>query len=308
MFERSKKQLINEKDKELLTCLLMNKYRSLCYNRTMKKVAIVYDFDKTLCTKDMQEYSLIPALGYEEPVDFWKEVTVFTKENNMDPISAYLYLLAHKFQEQGIPLKKEMFEPLGSTIELFKGVDTWFERINAFGQLLGLQVEHYIISSGMQEIIQSTSIAEKFKHIYACRYFYGEDGTAEWPARIVNYTTKTQYIFRINKGVLDENDDSSLNRYVAQNDRPVPFERMVYIADGLTDVPCMRLVKEYGGKSIAVYDKKDTVARQLMADGRVNFMVKADYSGGSDMEKLMQKILKHMQSDSLLEDLEGVVQ
>lgn len=274
----------------------------------MKKVAIVYDFDKTLCTKDMQEYSLIPALGYEDAGEFWKEVTAFTKENNMDPISAYLYLLAYKFKSQDIPLRKEMFEPLGKTIELFKGVDTWFERINAFGQLLGLEVEHYIISSGMQEIIQSTAIADQFRHIYACRYFYGEDGTAQWPARIVNYTTKTQFIFRINKGVLDENDDSGLNSYVAQNERPVPFKRMVYIADGITDVPCMRLVKEYGGKSIAVYDKKDTVARQLMHDGRVNFMVKADYSAGSDMEKLMQKILRHMQTDSLLEDLEGVEQ
>ena len=226
----------------------------------------------------------------------------------MDPISAYLYLLAYKFRSQDIPLRKEMFEPLGKTIELFKGVDTWFERINAFGQLLGLEVEHYIISSGMQEIIQSTAIADKFRHIYACRYFYGQDGTAQWPARIVNYTTKTQYIFRINKGVLDENDDSGLNSYVAQNERPIPFKRMVYIADGITDVPCMRLVKEYGGKSIAVYDTKDTVACQLMHDGRVNFMVKADYSAGSDMEKLMQKILRHMQTDSLLEDLEGVEQ
>lgn len=281
---------------------------SLCYNRAMKKVAIVYDFDKTLCTKDMQEYSLIPALGYEDAGEFWKEVTAFTRQNNMDPISAYLYLLAYKFRSQDIPLRKEMFEPLGKTIELFKGVDTWFERINAFGQLLGLEVEHYIISSGMQEIIQSTAIADKFRHIYACRYFYGEDGTAQWPARIVNYTTKTQYIFRINKGVLDENDDSGLNSYVAQNERPIPFKRMVYIADGITDVPCMRLVKEYGGKSIAVYDTKDTVACQLMHDGRVNFMVKADYSAGSDMEKLMQKILRHMQTDSLLEDLEGVEQ
>lgn len=281
---------------------------SLCYNRAMKKVAIVYDFDKTLCTKDMQEYSLIPALGYEDAGEFWKEVTAFTRQNNLDPISAYLYLLAYKFRSQDIPLRKEMFEPLGKTIELFKGVDTWFERINAFGQLLGLEVEHYIISSGMQEIIQSTAIADKFRHIYACRYFYGEDGTAQWPARIVNYTTKTQYIFRINKGVLDENDDSGLNSYVAQNERPIPFKRMVYIADGITDVPCMRLVKEYGGKSIAVYDTKDTVACQLMHDGRVNFMVKADYSAGSDMEKLMQKILRHMQTDSLLEDLEGVEQ
>ena len=274
----------------------------------MKKVAIVYDFDKTLCTKDMQEYSLIPALGYDEPADFWKEVTVFTHENNMDPISAYLYLLAHKFDEQDIPLRKEMFENQGKAIELFPGVETWFGRINAFGNLLNLNVEHYIISSGMQEIIQSSSIAGYFRDIYACRYYYGKNGTAEWPARIINYTTKTQYIFRINKGVLDENDDSSLNRYVEPSERPVPFERMVYIADGLTDVPCMRLVKEYGGKSIAVYNRNNETAKQLMKDGRVNFMCRADYSADSDMEKIMHRILRHMAADSALEDLDGVIQ
>ena len=243
----------------------------------MKKVAIVYDFDKTLCTKDMQEYSLIPALGYDDAGSFWKEVSDFTKENQMDPISAYLYMLMHKFRMQDIPLRPQMFENLGKAIVLYPGVETWFSRINAFGSLLGLDVEHYIISSGMHEIIESTPIADQFRHIYACRYYYGEDGTAQWPARIVNYTTKTQYIFRINKQVLDENDDAGLNRYVEHNRRPIPFERMVYIADGVTDIPCMRLVREYGGKSIAVYSEKDTTARQLIKDGRVNFMTRADY-------------------------------
>lgn len=273
----------------------------------MKKVAIVYDFDKTLCTKDMQEYSLIPALGYDDAGSFWKEVSDFTKENQMDPISAYLYMLMHKFRMQDIPLRPQMFENLGKAIVLYPGVETWFSRINAFGSLLGLDVEHYIISSGMHEIIESTPIADQFRHIYACRYYYGEDGTAQWPARIVNYTTKTQYIFRINKQVLDENDDAGLNRYVEHNRRPIPFERMVYIADGVTDIPCMRLVREYGGKSIAVYSEKDTTARQLIKDGRVNFMTRADYSPGSDMEKLMQKILRHMAADAALEDLEGEI-
>ncbi|MGM9941472.1 MAG: HAD family hydrolase [Bulleidia sp.] len=272
----------------------------------MKKVAIVYDFDKTLCTKDMQEYSLIPALGYDDAGSFWKEVSSFTTENKMDPISAYLYVLMYKFRQQDIPLRPEMFESLGKAIVLYPGVETWFSRINAFGKLLGLEVEHYIISSGMHEIIDSTVIADEFRQIYACRYYYGEDGTAQWPARLVNYTTKTQYIFRINKQVLDENDDQTLNRYVAHQQRPIPFERMVYIADGLTDVPCMRLVKEYGGKSIAVYSGSDATARQLMEDGRINFMTKADYSAGSDMEKLMQKILRHMSADAALEDLDGV--
>ncbi len=280
-----------------------------CIMKSMKKVAIMYDFDKTLCTKDMQEYSLIPSLGYENPKDFWKEVSLLSAENSMDAISAYLYMLKQKFEEQGHPLKKEDFAPLGKEIVLYPGVDTWFERINEYGRIAGFEIEHYIISSGMSEIIEGTSIAKQFRKIYSCRYYYGEDGTAKWPAVIVNYTTKTQYIFRINKQVLNENDDDRLNEYLDPKHRPLPFERMVYIADGLTDVPCMRLVKTYGGRSIAVYAKPESdsmkMARKLIDEGRVNYMVQADYTEGSDLENLMKMIIDHMRADSALEDLEG---
>ncbi len=271
----------------------------------MKKIAIVYDFDKTLCTKDMQEYSLIPSLGYDDPVAFWNEVTEVSVRNEMDSISAYLYLLEKKFMEAGKPLKKEDFFGLGENIVLFDGVDTWFRRINEYGRKAGFLVEHYIISSGMTEIIQSTTIADQFKKIYACRYYYDEDThVAKWPAQVVNYTAKTQYIFRINKQVLDVNDDVDLNKYVPKSERPVPFDRIVYVADGLTDVPCMRLVKEYGGKSIAVYSKSDSVAKQLKSEGRVNFIAKADYSEQSEMENLMKMIIDHMAADAKLKDIE----
>jgi 2-hydroxy-3-keto-5-methylthiopentenyl-1-phosphate phosphatase len=275
----------------------------------MKKAAILYDFDKTLCTKDMQEYSLIPSLGYESPGVFWDEVTELCARYRMDSISAYLYHLQKKFAEQGNPLRKDMFRQPGHEIELYPGVKTWFRRINDYGRRHGLLIEHYIISSGMAEIIENSEIADEFKKIYACRYYY-EDGVAVWPAQVVNYTTKTQYIFRINKQVLDENDDASLNEYVAPSRRPVPFTRMVYVADGLTDVPCMRLVKEYGGKSIAVYNeasqKAVKTAKKLINDGRANYMVKADYREDSDMEKLVKRIIDHMSADSALEDLEGI--
>ncbi len=272
----------------------------------MKKIAIVYDFDKTLCTKDMQEYSLIPSLGYDDPVAFWNEVTEVSVRNEMDPISAYLYLLAKKFNEAGKPLKKEDFYGLGKNIDLFPGVTTWFHRINDYGREAGFLVEHYIISSGMTEIISSTEIAEQFKKIYACRYFYDEDThEAKWPSQVVNYTAKTQYIFRINKQALDVTDDSKVNQYVPKEERPIPFERMIYVADGLTDVPCMRLVKENGGKSIAVYSKSDKVAQQLKKDGRVNFIAKADYEENSEMEKLVEKIIDHIKADEVLKDIEG---
>ena len=275
----------------------------------MVKVALIYDFDKTLCTKDMQEYSLIPSLGYENASEFWEEVTVLTRANHMDAIGAYLYTLHKKFKELGTPLHKSMFSDLGKDIVLYPGVETWFDRINKIGEEKGLEVEHYIISSGMDEIIRGTTIAKHFKKIYACRYYY-EDDYAVWPAQIVNYTTKTQYIFRINKQVLDEIDDKDLNKYVDFKDRPIPFEHMVYIADGITDIPCMRLVKEYGGNAIAVYNEESgkarIVAESLIKDGRANYMAKANYEENSDMEILIKKIFENINSSLALKELEGV--
>ncbi len=276
----------------------------------MKKAAILYDFDKTLCTRDMQEYSLIPSLGYDEPVKFWKEVGELSRINHMDSISAYLYYLKKCYEDQGKPLKKTDFTDLGKNIVLYPGVDTWFDRINEYGRSLQLEIEHYVISSGMSEIIESVPIAGRFRKIYACRYYYDDSGTAQWPAQIINYTTKTQYIFRINKQVLDESNDDDLNAYVPMDARPIPFTRMIYVADGLTDVPCMRLVKEYGGKSIAVYNpnsaKAGMTAQRLMNEGRADFMCSAAYTEGSDMENLVKMILDHMAADAKLEDLEGI--
>lgn len=272
----------------------------------MKKVAILYDFDKTLCTKDMQEYSLIPSLGYQNPLDFWLEVTKLSKENHMDSISAYLYILQKKYADLGKPLKRSDFNGLGQDIVLYPGVETWFERINAYGKENDLEIEHYIISSGMSEIIEGTKIAKEFKKIYSCRYYYDESGIAKWPAVIVNYTTKTQYVFRINKQVLDENDDAGLNDYFDPKQRPIPFTRMIYIADGLTDIPCMRLIKSYGGKSIAVYNQASKkTAKKLIEDGRADYMSQADYSENSDMEQLLHMILNHIKADVELEELEG---
>ena len=276
----------------------------------MKKAAILYDFDKTLCAKDMQEYSLIPSLGYDDPGLFWKEVTELSVQNKMDGISAYLYLLQKKFEEQGKPLRQQDFLELGKRIDLYPGVDTWFERINAYGRACGIEVEHYVISSGMEEIISSVPIAEYFRKIYACRYYYDENGVAKWPALVINYTTKTQYIFRINKQVLDENEDEALNTWVPMKERPIPFERMIYIADGLTDVPCMRLVKEYGGKAIAVWNpasqKARRTAEKLLEEGRANYMSSTDYTAGGDMESLVRLVLDHISADAKLSDLEGV--
>ncbi|MFV0552118.1 MAG: HAD family hydrolase [Anaerorhabdus sp.] len=274
------------------------------------KVAMMYDFDKTLSPKDMQEFTFIPGLGYKNTKDFWEEVNKISKENKMDSILAYMYMMIKKSKEASKPIRKQDFKGLGKGIEYYPGALTWFDRINAIGKKLNIEVEHYIISSGLTEVIEGTPIAKKFKKIYACKFYYDENGVATWPSLVVNYTTKTQYIFRINKQILDENEDRALNQYTEEKDRPIPFRRMIYVGDGLTDVPCMKLVKENGGKSIVVYNKKKKnakdLAKSLIQQKRANYMSPSDYSSQKEMEKLVSKILENIQKEAALEELEGV--
>lgn len=263
----------------------------------MKKpiVAIMYDFDKTLCTKDMQEYVFIPALKMD-PVAFWNETNKLIDEEEMDNILAYMYKMVEKAKEKKVPITRETFQEMGRSVEFFDGVLSWFDRINEYGEQAGVRIEHYIVSSGIKEIIEGTPIAEKFKKIYACEFMYDYNGTIQWPKFAVNYTAKTQFLFRINKGVLtiDSKSADKLNQYTPENERRVPFRNMIYIGDGLTDVPCMKLVKSNGGQSIAVYDqgKGQEAAHNLLKADRVNFVAAADYGSGSDIETIVQAIIK----------------
>ncbi len=266
----------------------------------MKKniIAIVYDFDKTLSTDDMQNFSFIPALGMESDA-FWASTAKLTKEKGVENILSYMYVMIQKCKELNIPLTKEFLQRLGKDVKFFEGVTTWFKRINAYAEELGYTVEHYIVSSGTKEIIEGTSIAKEFKEIYACEFLYGEDGIATWPKIAINYTAKTQYLFRISKGILDPLDHAGVNSNVQT--KRIPFSRMIYIGDGLTDVPCMTLVKERDGKSIAIYPKgqKEKVM-QLFEDGRVNYVCKGDYSSGSDIEKIVELVISQIAiSDTL---------
>lgn len=267
----------------------------------MKKpiVAIMYDFDKTLCTKDMQEYAFIPALGMSSGA-FWGEVNAMTDREEMDNILAYMFMMVEKAREKKIPITRETFRKMGMQVEYFNGVKTWFERINEFGKKCGVRVEHYIVSSGIKEIIEGTEISDYFKKIYACEFMYDYNGSIQWPKFAVNYTAKTQFLFRINKGVLtiDSKSADKLNRFTPENERPVPFRNMIYIGDGLTDVPCMKLVKSNGGQSIAVYDqeKGKEAAELLKKADRVNFVAPADYGPDSDIEVIVKAIIKKIQA------------
>ncbi len=262
----------------------------------------MYDFDKTLTTKDMQEYTFIPKLGMSTE-QFWKKADTLAREKGMDSILSYMKLMLDESKRQEKSIRRSDFVSLGKNLEFFPGVLTWFDQINALGDELGLTIDHFIISSGLKEIIEGSAIGGMFKRIYACEYLYDENQVAVWPKLSINYTAKTQFLFRINKGVLDVFEDKALNAYTAQSDRPVPFENMIYIGDGLTDVPCMKLVKENGGKSIAVHakDKKETSLR-LMRENRINFFTEADYTADGPLFALVHTILEEMQAQNKLAD------
>ena len=263
----------------------------------MKKpiVAIMYDFDKTLCTRDMQEYTFIPSIGMKAN-DFWAHTAVVAAEETMDSILTYMYCMLEKSQLNGKPLTRENLYACGKDIEYLPGVEGWFSRIDRYAQEAGVEVEHYILSSGLKEIIEGTSIAKYFKRIYACEFLY-KDGQAIWPKMAVNYTNKTQFVYRINKGVLDINNDVDLNNSRPDSEKREFFSNMIYIGDGLTDVPCMKLVKQSGGHSIAIYQKgQEHKAAPLLKHNRVDWMFEADYNEGSELDRTMKLLLENLAS------------
>ena len=276
----------------------------------MKKpvIALLYDFDKTLCAKDMQEYSFIPSVGMEAE-EFWKESNEIVVKENMDRILAYMFLMIRLAKANNVEITRESFKKLGEDVVFLKGVKSWFNRINEYGESLGVEIQHFILSSGLKEIIEGTPIAKYFKKIYACEFHYNRNGNADWPKQVINFTTKTQFIFRISKGALDQADDKVLNSIVDKTNRAVPYKNMIYIGDGMTDVPCMRLVRMNGGEAIAIYHKDSMhVAKRLLKDERVGFMCKADYSKDSELESIVKLIINEKAYAAKLDILHKVQQ
>lgn len=273
----------------------------------MKKpiVAIMYDFDKTLCTRDMQEYTFIPSVGME-PSEFWNHTAEVAAAQTMDSILTYMYCMVETARQSGNPLTRETLVDCGRYIEYHPGVEGWFERINRYAEEAGVRVEHYVLSSGLKEIIEGTSIAKYFKRIYACEFLY-RDGQAYWPKMAVNYTNKTQFVYRINKGVLDINNDTDLNNSRPDSEKRVFFSNMIYIGDGLTDVPCMKLVKSEGGHSIAIYQKnQEEKAAPLLRHERVDWMFEADYREGSELDSTMKLLLQDLATYNKLRGINEV--
>ena len=266
-------------------------------------IAFLYDFDKTLCTTDMEDYAFIPSLGYT-PAEFWGRANAFGWENRMDGLLAYMYTMIQECAAQNIKLDRAFLNHCGESIQLFPGVREWFARINAFGESLGVQVEHYVISSGLREIIEGSGIAQEFREIYACEFYYNENGDACWPKLDVNFTNKTQFVYRINKGILDVSRDKELNDSMPDDSKRVPFTNMIYMGDGLSDVPCMKMMRAYGGQAIAVYQASNRQGvEKLLADGRVDFIFPADYREGMELDRTVRDILRKMTITDRLQEV-----
>ena len=263
-------------------------------------VALIYDFDGTLSPGNMQEFGFIQAIG-KKPQEFWQESDNIALGQDASNILSYMKLMFDEAKKAGIKLRREDFKSFGASVELFTGVTQWFGIINAYGKERGVKVEHYINSSGLAEMIEGTAIAKEFKRIFACSFLYNEAGEAEWPGVAVDYTAKTQFLFKINKGILSVRDNKKVNESQEEENKRVPFPHMIYFGDGETDVPCMKIVKMFGGNSIAVYNpemkKKVNVAKKLLRQHRVNFITPAVYTKESRAYEVVCAIIDKIKAD-----------
>lgn len=266
-------------------------------------LAVCYDFDRTLTPGDMQAQGFIQSVG-EDVNEFWRQSNKLAVENDMDMNLAYMLTMVKKAKGKFYVTRRALNE-YGAKIELYRGAEEWFGRIDEYGRERGICVEHYIISSGLKEMIEGTAIARHFKKIYASAFCYDEDGVPVWPAQAINYTNKTQFLFRIEKGCLDINDHEGVNEYIRPEELRVPLRNVVYIGDSDTDIPCMKLVNSYGGHAIGVFDpeKKDKQkVFRLMANNRIRYFAPADYSEGGELDGLLKAVINKTAAYEKLEE------
>ena len=275
----------------------------------MKKpiVALIYDFDGTLAPGNMQEFGFIQAMGTTKE-EFWEKSNSLAVDQDASDVLAYMKMMYDEARAKGISLRREDFMRFGRDIDFFEGVRGWFKLVNDYGAAHGVRVEHYINSSGLKEMVEGTAIAKEFKHIFAGSYIYNEAGEAVWPGIAVDYTNKTQFLFKINKGIFSARDSKMVNASTAENKKRVPFSHMIYFGDGETDVPSMKIVGMLGGNPIAVFDpkneKKRAVAAKLKRQGRVRFVAPAVYTPESKAYKLVCAIIDKIYADFVLQEFE----
>ena len=269
----------------------------------MKKkpiVALIYDFDGTLSPGNMQEFGFIQAVG-KTPEEFWKMSDGLAAGQDASNVLSYMKMMFDEARKNNITLRRSDFRKFGKHIELFQGVREWFKLVNDYGDAHGVKIEHYINSSGLKEIIEGSPLAKEFKHIFACSYIYNEEGEAVWPGIAVDYTAKTQFIFKINKGIFSAHDNKMVNASIAEDKKRIPYPRMIYFGDGETDIPCMKIVSMFGGHTIAVYNpdkpKKKAFAEKLKRQGRASFIAPADYRKESRTFQVVCAIIDKIKAD-----------
>lgn len=266
--------------------------------------ALIYDFDGTLSPGNMQEFGFIQAVG-KTAGEFWTMSDEIAKGQDASNVLSYMKLMFDEARRSGIRLERDRFRSFGKDIKLFEGVEQWFSLVNAYGKSIGVTVEHYINSSGLKEIIEGSPIAPEFKHIFAGSFIYDENGEAVWPGIAVDYTAKTQFIFKISKGIFSARDNKRVNASMAEDRKRIPFTNMIYLGDGDTDVPCMKIVGMFGGHSIAVYNPdnphKKATAGKLRRQGRVSFALPAVYTADAPAFRVVKAILDKIKADHELQ-------
>ena len=265
------------------------------------RVALVYDFDGTLAPRNLPEHSFLPSVGVTDVEGFWEACRREAERHDSDQVLTYLRMLLTAAERAGTAVTRDQLRRHGAQTPLFAGVEAWFDDIGAYGRSVGVEIEHFVVSSGLLEMIEGLSIHPRFRKVFASSYAYDETGRAVWPASAINYTTKTQYLFRINKGIDNVWDNSTINLWMPKQERRVPFERMVFLGDGDTDIPSMKLVREKGGQAVAVFDPEKFEQRlsqghleRLIAEDRIDHMASADYRPGSLLTIIVKGILGRM--------------
>ena len=259
-----------------------------------KRIALLYDFDYTLAKGFMQEFGLMQEFGFHDVMKYFKECEKVSLDEDMDMCLSSMCGILELAKQNNKKVTKEYLRQFGKNIKYFAGVDEWFERINQIGREYGYEIEHYIISSGQREIIEGSVFAKYFKRIYA-NFFAYKDGEAFWPSQVVNYTSKTQYIYRVRKNVLDDLSKlDKINEKMADSD-VLPFKNIIYFGDSQTDIPSFKVVKNSGGLSICVYDESSDLAKKTaqkcFIEGRVNYFAPADYRVDSDLYSLVKNYI-----------------
>ena len=267
---------------------------------------MIYDFDGTLSPGNMQEFGFSQAIE-QNAKTFWRKSDEIAIGQDASNILAYMKLMFDQAHQKGIKLRRKDFQRFGSKIELFPGVREWFRLVNEYGKSQGVVIEHYINSSGLVEMIEGTPIANEFKRIFACSFLYNDAGEAEWPGVAVDYTAKTQFLFKINKGILSMRDNKLVNESQAEDKKRIPWSNMIYFGDGDTDVPCMKIVKMFGGNPIAVYNPanpaKKATAQKLLRQDRVNFISPTDYTAEGKTFQIVKGIIDRIKIDDTLHRL-----